>query len=178
VHPPADEHHEWEIMRKTFATLAAGAFAVAAACFAAQPAAAYDGSPLTNTGEPWITVCATPYGGHTVNGTYLTLWSCNGDDSQAWKWISTSQGREIYNSASGKCLTPSGGRSGTDGTQLTLWTCGVDTAQLFVADLTQGTVYTKYGNECITNYGGSFTDGTNLVLWGCNGSSAQKWSLS
>lgn len=109
-----------------------------------------------------ITLCATPKGGSTANGTIVTTWDCNGSSIQRWSYING----YLKNLTSGKCLTPSGGNSGTNGTELTLWTCNNDSSQRFVED-NDGSMYTQYGGKCITNKGGSMTRGVYLTLWTC-----------
>lgn len=122
-------------------------------------------------------LCATPKGNSTANGTIITTWSCTGSDLQQW----TYQGQYIVHEASGKCLTPQGNASSSNGAVLTLWTCdwSYGSPQRFVVANYPARVYTTWGAKCITNYGGSMANGVYLTLWTCAYGQVpeQNWSI-
>ncbi|MEU8530902.1 ricin-type beta-trefoil lectin domain protein [Streptomyces sp. NPDC048629] len=157
-------------MRKLFATLTALVALLAAHLVTAAPAGA---TTMYNPEH----VCATPKGGSTVNGTIITVWTCNGSALQEWDW----NGSAIVHRASHKCLTPSGG-SGANGTVLTLWTCNGDLSQGWAVtpkDVGYSWISSLNGGGCITPYGGSLANGAYLTLWSCNPYeySSQNWWL-
>lgn len=129
---------------------------------------------LANTDTPG-SVCATPQGNSTADGTPVTVWNCNGSSLQ--RWTHRSDGRLVHRD-SGKCLTPKGDASGTNGTVLTLWTCN-SSAPSQVFDAAGNTLTTRSGGKAITNKGGSFAKGTWLTLWTkAQGLPAeQKWNV-
>ncbi|MEW1613969.1 MULTISPECIES: RICIN domain-containing protein [unclassified Streptomyces] len=114
---------------------------------------------LTNHNRP-RGICATPQGEGTANGTPVTVWSCNGAESQRWAF----QDGRLVHKASGKCLTPEGDASNVNGAVLTLWTCNpASTSQKFV--VTDSAILNDSDRKAITPKGNSFEDGTWLTLW-------------
>lgn len=156
-------------MKRIMQVLSLLATAVALVMFSVTPASA---ATVRNPSS----VCLTPYGGGTSNGTYIVAWQCNGDASQQWEWY----GYLIKNKKSGKCLAPEGGKPHVNGTQLTLWTCSSSSdkfdLQSFIQRNNPSSIMTGFG-KCIAPYGGSLGNGTNITLWTCDGGSSQVWSL-
>ncbi|MEV6552877.1 RICIN domain-containing protein [Streptomyces sp. NPDC051597] len=160
------------IVRRAAATVAA----IFAVLFVASTPAQADaaGYPLANSASP-SNFCATPEGNNTANGTVITLWTCNGNDLQMFRW----RGDALVHSASGKCLTPRG-NSTANGTVLTLWTCTGSSVQNF--DQVRGAQTTirpsNARDKCLTNYGGSQANGVWVTLWTCasNTPAEQQWS--
>ncbi|WP_330335842.1 RICIN domain-containing protein [Streptomyces sp. NBC_00557] len=164
-------------MRKFAAVLSGLAAGVSLTLVSSGTASATpDDGILANTAGV-VTLCATPQGNSTANGTIVTTWSCTGSSLQRWSY----DGTYIKNIASGKCLTPSGNHSGTNGTVLTLWTCTNDTSQRFVIDYSNNhtVIFTQFGGKCITNQGDSMGYGVYLTLWTCNFSypESQEWNV-
>ncbi|MFC9154637.1 RICIN domain-containing protein [Streptomyces bauhiniae] len=161
-------------MRKLLGVLSCLA-AAASLTFAAAGSASAGTGILTLVGP--YSICATPKGNGTANGTIVTSWTCTGSNLQQWSY----DGTYIKHVKSGKCLTPSGNASGTNGAVLTLWTCTNDSSQRFTSIDGVGSwpeTYTDFGGKCITNKGDSLADGTYLTLWTCNPShpTSQHWS--
>src|SRR5207248_10326368 len=49
--------------------------------------------------------CMEPAGAHTVNGTPIQLWDCNGNGWQAWQLSTDFNGNTVmHNAFSGRCL--------------------------------------------------------------------------
>ncbi|MFJ3255980.1 RICIN domain-containing protein [Streptomyces sp. NPDC086771] len=125
---------------------------------------------ISNFNKPG-SVCATPAGENTANGTVVTVYHCTGAASQRWAFV---DGRLVHK-ASGKCLTPRGDAEGTDGTVLTLWTCSPSAlSQLFYRD---GATITNRLGKAITPKGDSLADGVWLTLWTNNRANVQEWSV-
>lgn len=125
---------------------------------------------ISNFNKPG-SVCATPAGESTANGTVVTVYHCTGAASQRWAFV---DGRLVHK-ASGKCLTPRGDAEGTDGTVLTLWTCSPSAlSQLFYRD---GATITNRLGKAITPKGDSLADGVWLTLWTNNRANVQEWSV-
>ncbi|MGW7056021.1 RICIN domain-containing protein [Streptomyces sp. NPDC054888] len=144
----------------------------------AAPASAIEYNQLSNGYYLGSTLCATPQGNSTANGTIVTTWSCTGHDLQQWTYRSG----WIYHEVSGKCLTPQGNASSTNGAVLTLWTCdwSYNSSQKFVVKTAYPMkVYTWYGGKCITNKGNSMASGVYLTLWTCTNDrvDVQEWNV-
>ena len=123
---------------------------------------------------PDVTLCVTPYGGRTANGTPLVQWTCTWDPSQDWRYVETSWGDLIVNNKSGRCLTPSGG--GVDnGTYLTLWDCDSNKASQKWGLDNSAILENLNSGKYITPYGGGSASGTRLTLWSWTGSVYQHW---
>ncbi|MFF6778059.1 ricin-type beta-trefoil lectin domain protein [Streptomyces sp. NPDC012637] len=130
-------------------------------------------------GWSWLTnfhvvgsVCATPQGNGTANGTPITVWTCTGSDVQRWKY----ENGLIVHKASGKCITPEGNGANTNGALLTLWTCNPASDVQRFSPSADGSAVNAYG-KAITPKGNSLNNGVWLTLWtqGSPTPDAQDW---
>ncbi|MFE1909095.1 RICIN domain-containing protein [Streptomyces gardneri] len=118
-------------------------------------------------GWSWLTnfhqagsVCATPQGNGTANGTPITVWTCTGADAQRWKY----ENGLIVHKTSGKCITPEANGANTNGALLTLWTCNPSSDVQRFSPSADGSAVNAYG-KAITPKGNSFGNGVWLTLW-------------
>ncbi|MBT2401214.1 RICIN domain-containing protein [Streptomyces sp. ISL-100] len=133
----------------------------------------------TSDGWSWLTnfhqvgsVCATPQGDATANGTPITVWPCTGAESQRWRY----ENGLIVHRASGKCITPEGNGASVNGALLTLWTCNPASDVQRFSPSADGSAVNAYG-KAITPKGNSFASGVWLTLWtkGSPTPDAQDW---
>ena len=114
-------------------------------------------------------LCADPSGGHTTDGTAMTIWSCDGYGEQSFT-VGTDGTVQVL----GKCLDAV--HSGlVNGTLIDLYTCNGSGAQQWKA-ATNGSLVNPESGRCLDDPNNSATGGTQLDLKDCNAGTGQHWA--
>ncbi|HJP96855.1 MAG TPA: RICIN domain-containing protein [Candidatus Saccharimonadales bacterium] len=115
--------------------------------------------------------CLDNLDGKAVNGNKISLWTCDGTNSQQW----TLPGDGTVRNA-GYCLDVKGA-SKTKSTVVQLYKCNGTVAQQWKVNASAKTVVNPNSNMCLDVRSSHSADGTQIQIYTCNGTNAQKWTV-
>jgi hypothetical protein len=107
----------------------------------------------------------------TANDTKVQLFTCDGLGNQ--QWLIDGSAGQLFNPASGRCLTDPGGT--TNGVQLWISNCTADADQAWI--LPASPVQSGIAGMCLNDPGNSAANGTQIQISTCNGGASEQWTM-
>ncbi len=168
-------------MRSRYLLIGAAALALfPAGCIDDSGAAAEDAevlgvdeAPLA-VGAPLISAasgrCLDVSGRSTAPGAALQIYTCNGQDNQAFNFTAASE-LQVYGTM---CVEAANGQT-TGGARLVINTCNGLARQKWTKNA-NGTIVNQQSGLCMDVQGQQTANNTPVIQWQCNGQSNQRWS--
>ncbi|WP_437970564.1 PQQ-dependent sugar dehydrogenase [Sorangium sp. So ce260] len=115
--------------------------------------------------------CLDVKGRSTSPGTGLQIYTCNGQDNQAFNFTSAGE-LQVYDGT--RCVEAQNGGT-TAGTRVVIANCNGQARQKWTRS-SAGAISNQQSGLCLDVEGRRTTNGTVVQLWTCNGQTNQQWS--